>query len=131
MGDFASVIGSGPILGLDDIPNNLSAYYKIVSANVTLDLSKHTGNDVIDGHENIFGMSVTTGSGNDYDFGSWGDDVLSSGKGADTVYGYVGDDSLSGGDGNDLIYGGLGADTVSGDKGDDWVYGNEGDDSLG
>ena len=62
MGDFASVIGSGPIVGLDDIPNDLSAYYQIVSSGVVLDLSHHTGSNIIDGHLDLFDLEVTSGS---------------------------------------------------------------------
>ena len=42
MGDVASVIGSGPIAGLGDIPNNANGYDKVASAGGVLDLSGHT-----------------------------------------------------------------------------------------
>lgn len=130
MGDFASVIGSGSIIGLDDIPYNLNGYYKIVSANIDLDLSDHIGYNIVDGAENLNDLSVTSGSGNDYMSAGFGDDTFVGGKGADTMFGNVGDDTLSGGDGTDLMYGGTGDDTIDGGAGNDTFYGDAGADEI-
>src|SRR3954470_3755726 len=121
MGDFASVIGSGPIVGLDDIPNNLDAYYKIVSAHIDLDLSNHTGSNYVDG------------SGEHYDtevHGGWNNDTIISGDGDDTLFGGAGEDSIDGHAGDDDIHGDAGADIIHGGKGDDTINGDAGDDSL-
>ena len=121
MGDFASVIGSGPIVGLDDIPNNLNAYYQIVSPGIVLDLSDHTGSNIIDGHLDLYDLTVMSGSGNDNILGGYADDSLGGGTGSDTISGNIGDDRLDGDDGYDWLSGGLGDDTVLGGKGNDGV----------
>lgn len=130
MGDFASVIGSGPIVGLDEVPGNLDGYYHIVSANIDLDLSDHTGSNIIDAAESDFDTGVTAGSGNDYMMGGFGDDTLEGGKGSDSLFGNDGDDILTGGNGTDLLHGGVGDDTINGDAGNDTIYGEAGSDLI-
>lgn len=130
MGDFASVIGSGPIVGLDDIPSDLNGYYRIVSANIDLDLADHTGSNIIDAGNSAFNTGVTAGSGNDYMMGGFGDDTLTAGGGRDSLSGGEGDDVLSGGDGADLVQAGIGDDTIRGDAGNDSLSGGAGSDLV-
>lgn len=130
MGDFASVIGSGPIVGLDDIPADLSGYYRIVSDNVILDLADHSGDNIIDAHGNPYGVEIDLGSGMETVFGGAGDDTVDGGAGSDDVFGDAGDDELFGGRGLDTLDGGRGSDTLEGGRGDDALLGGRGDDAL-
>lgn len=139
MGDFASVIGGGPIVGLDDIAPNLDAYYRIVSDNVSLDLSDHTGTSTVDASGNDAPVEVDLGSASDTLFGGESDDLATGGDGSDSLAGSGGDDALAGErgydtllgqDGDDTLEGGRGYDDLSGGQGDDVIDGGQGYDLL-
>ena len=55
--------------------------------------------------------NVTGGSGNDYIYGTYSNNVLSGGAGNDRLYGYGGDDRVDGSAGTDYCDGGSGYDT--------------------
>lgn len=130
MGDFASVIGGGPVVGLDDIAPDLDAYYRIVSDNISLDLSDHTGTSTVDASGNDAPVEVDLGSASDTLFGGNGDDSATGGAGSDSLAGAGGDDELAGGKGYDTLQGEAGDDTLAGERGYDDLSGGQGDDYL-
>jgi len=86
------------------------------------------GNDFLfgtQGDDTIFGLG-----GNDFLMGRQGDDMLSGGDGNDRLLGGMGDDVMIGGDGKDRLLGGMGDDTLSGGAEDDFLLGGAGDDYL-
>lgn len=130
MGDFASLIGGEAHVGLDDIAPDLDAYYRIVSDNVSLDLSDHTGISVVDASGNGAAVEVDLGSASDTLFGGEGDDTATGGAGADSLAGSGGDDLLEGNRGYDTLLGQEGDDTLEGNAGYDDLSGGQGDDVL-
>jgi len=73
---------------------------------------------------------LTSGSGNDWVYGSAADNLLKGGDGDDLIYGTDGNDTLEGGSGNDSPQGGNGDDSVFGGNGNDYLEGNDGNDTL-
>lgn len=69
-------------------------------------------------------------AGNDQIDGAGNDDVLRGNTGNDTIYGNAGNDIINGGEGNDFIEGGEGNDTIYGDAGNDIIYGLAGADLI-
>lgn len=130
MVDYASVIGSGPIVGLDDIPRGADAYYHIDSAGVFLDRSHDSGIAIVDARDNPYGVQVALGSNNDTVWGGHGADTITGGSGRDSIDAGDGNNIVSGGNGDDYVKAGSGNDTLSGDNGDDTLDGGAGDDFL-
>ena len=71
---------------------------------------------------------ITTGPGDDFLRGAFGDDTLSSGGGQDEVIGDEGTDLITGGPGNDTLNGGGGDDVLLGRSGSDFILGGGGND---
>jgi Ca2+-binding RTX toxin-like protein len=157
MVDYASVIGGGAVVGLDDIPRSSDAYYHLETPGITLDISNHSGSNIVDarfaadgvrvilgrGEDTVWGShgddtvlggknedSINAGAGDDYVDGQQGDDWITGDAGRDTLIGGNGDDTLDGGDGNDVLIGGNGADLLLGRDGDDTLIGGNGGDML-
>ena len=86
--------------------------------------------DTIYGGGDSWGMSYSTGGGNDSVTGGSGADTVLAGSGDDTVYGGDGADSLNGEGGHDLLLGGAGNDLLSGGSGNDTLEGWIGNDTL-
>lgn len=64
--------------------------------------------------DGVYGMeNFTSGSGNDYVYGTSGNNILKGGGG---------NDQIRGGDGNDTLYGGTGEDALFGEGGNDVFY---------
>jgi len=95
--------------------------------------------------------TISTGSGDDFIYGSSDTDTIDGGDGGDVIYGAGGNDSINGGSGNDYIYhdtqgnatlmGGAGQDYISADGstvskyldggvGNDSLYGGIGNDTY-
>ncbi|MBL4786462.1 MAG: cadherin-like domain-containing protein, partial [Cohaesibacteraceae bacterium] len=74
--------------------------------------------------------NITAGSGNDFIYGSSGDNIISAGAGNDLAQGFGGTDIIHGNAGNDWLYGFEGNDSLFGDGGDDGLYGGIGNDQL-
>ncbi len=103
-----------------------------VSADVIVDLTSGSGDEITDGTNTVNWSSdvvenVLGGSGDDdisgnadanYLDGRYGDDTLSGGAEADTLHGNYGDDDLDGGSGDDLylFLNEFGDDTISADS---------------
>lgn len=130
MGDFASVIGSGSIVELDDVPRGADAYYHIESAGIFLDRSHDSGTGIVDASENVHDVRVAMGSGDDTIWGGRGDDSLSGGSGRDSIDAGGGDNTVFGGNDDDYITAGRGDDRLYGDNGNDTIAGGRGDDTL-
>jgi Ca2+-binding RTX toxin-like protein len=157
MVDYASVIGGGAVVGLDDIHRSSDAYYHLETPGITLDISNHSGSNIVDarfatggvrvilgsgedtvwgssGHDVVLGGkdddSINAGGGNDFVDGQKGDDRITGDDGRDTLIGGKGDDTLDGGDGNDILIGGNGADLLLGGDGNDILIGGDGADKL-
>ena len=78
-------------------------------------------------------MNNTTflgGNGNDFIFGSIGDDQLNGENGIDRLFGNLGSDILRGDEGDDALFGGSGSDLLLGGLGSDRLFGGRGDDAL-
>ncbi len=74
---------------------------------------------------------VETGTaGDDFLYGSTGDDRLTGAAGDDRIHGRLGADRLFGGDGDDRIHGGSQGDTIVAGDGDDLVDGGAGQDLV-
>lgn len=72
-------------------------------------------------------MSTINGTtGNDWLYGTDGNDIINGLEGSDYLYGYGGNDTLNGGDGLDIIIGGDGNDILNGNDGNDYLYGGAG-----
>jgi Ca2+-binding RTX toxin-like protein len=127
MGDFASPLGGGAIVGLDDIPRDVDAYYRL-SQDAFLDLSSHSGVAVVDARGNGQDLRIETGKGDDVILASGGDDRITAGKGDDAIEAGGGDDRIEAGNGDDTVRGGDGDDRLLGEKGDDLLAGRDGDD---
>ncbi|WP_322110970.1 calcium-binding protein [Steroidobacter gossypii] len=80
--------------------------------------------------EDVKGMVLQAGSGDDNIEGYDSNDTLSGLAGDDRLSGLAGDDLLSGGDGDDTLDGGVGDDQLTGDAGRDFLRGGEGNDLL-
>lgn len=65
---------------------------------------------------NAFGTQT---AGDDFYYGSTGDDTINGGDGSDALYGMEGDDVVNGGDGDDFISEHFGNDTLDGGAGHD------------
>jgi Ca2+-binding RTX toxin-like protein len=139
MGDFASLIGGGAVVDLDQLPSDADGYYHIGSAGIFLDGSATTGNNVIDAQGNPNDIRVEMGSGSDTIisgngsdsvFGGGGGDAINTGGGNNTVSGGDGDDNVKSGSGDDKLYGGTGNDTIDAGKGDNFADGGSGDDVI-
>ncbi|MCC7274307.1 MAG: hypothetical protein IT561_16695 [Alphaproteobacteria bacterium] len=82
----------------------------------------------------VFGLggadTITTGDGNDRDYGNTGADNVNGGAGNDSIYGGQENDTVSGGSGNDNVAGDLGNDQVNGGSGNDILYGGAGNDVI-
>jgi len=128
--DFASIIGSGSIVGLDDVPRGADAYYHIDSAGIFLDRSHDSGTGIVDASENPHDVRVAMGSGDDTIWGGRGDDSLSGGSGRDSIDAGNGDNTVSGGNDDDYITAGRGSDLLRGDNGNDTIDGGRGNDTL-
>jgi Ca2+-binding RTX toxin-like protein len=76
----------------------------------------------IAGRQDIAGVGINCGPGNDKFFGGSGNDIVDGGMGNDDLYGEAGQDGLIGGDGNDILDGGTGPDHMIGGAGDDTYY---------
>ena len=74
--------------------------------------------------------NFTSGSGNDYIYGTAGANVIKGNGGNDVVYAGGGDDKVYGGAGADALYGEAGNDFLQGDAGNDFLSGGTGADSL-
>ena len=138
MGDFASPLGGGAIMDLDDVPKDVDAYYRL-SNDAFLDLSNHSGLAIVDAGDNWQDLRIETGRGDDVILTSRGDDRIEAGKGDDSIEAGRGDNRVDGGQGDDTILAGDGDDRLLGDKGqdllqagggEDLVRGGEGDDVL-
>jgi len=111
-------------------------------------ISTGNGNDTITVGDDVMGVTIDAGDGNDriigsdnadYMYAGWGNDYIVANGGNDTVNGDDGKDTLAGSAGRDKLYGdndedrirgGKGNDTISGGSGDDRLYGNEDNDSI-
>jgi Ca2+-binding RTX toxin-like protein len=139
MGDYASVIGGGTVVGLDDIPRSSDAYYHLETSGITLNISNHSGSNIVDARFAEGGVQVILGKGEDTVWGSEGNDFVLGGKSGDSINGgggndYVdgqnGDDWITGDAGQDMLLGGNGDDTLDGGKGSDILIGGNGADLL-
>lgn len=74
--------------------------------------------------------NLISGDGNDYLFGSFGDNRIAGGGGADQIFGAAGNDTLEGDVGDDMINGGSGNDILRGGSGADVLLGSSGCDIL-
>ena len=90
-------------------------------------------------YQNIPGMAIYAGPGNERRNGTaWGDfihggtgkDILYGFQENDNIYGDDGNDRLYGGDNNDYLFGGIGNDVLDGQKGKDALTGNSGADQF-
>ena len=68
------------------------------------------------------GATLNGGDGNDYLFGTGGNNILSGNGGDDYIVGYGGSNTLSGGDGNDFLAGHGGTNVLTGGAGNDVLY---------
>ncbi|HET6575770.1 MAG TPA: calcium-binding protein [Fimbriiglobus sp.] len=84
---------------------------------VPVSVDGQAGNDTLIGGD----ITLIGGAGNDYLYGSTGNDSLTGGDGNDTLYGLDGNDTLAGGNDNDQIYAGTGANTVTDGTGNDLI----------
>ena len=81
-------------------------------------------------YQNIPGMAIYAGPGNERRNGTaWGD-FIHGGDGDDRLYGFEDNDSIYGDDGNDRLYGGINEDFLFGGAGNDVLDGEEGRDAL-
>lgn len=79
----------------------------------------------------VLGICTITGTaGDDFLFGTPGNDVICGFDGRDFIFGGGGDDIVIGGPGNDVLVGGRGDDDLSGEEGFDILLGGRGDDHL-
>jgi Ca2+-binding RTX toxin-like protein len=130
MADYASVIGGGHVVGLDDIPRSSDAYYHLETPGIVLDISDHSGSNIVDASLATGGVQVILGSGEDTVLGSSGNDTVLGGQDDDRIDAGDGDDSVAGEQGNDWITGGAGQDTLIGGNGEDTLDGGDGNDHL-
>src|SRR3954463_1374005 len=103
MVDYASVIGGESVVGLDDIPRNSDAYYHLETPGIVLDISNHSGSNIVDARFAADGVRMILGRGEDTVWGS---------SGNDTVFGGKGEDSIEAGAGNDFVVGGKDDDRI-------------------
>ena len=95
----------------------------------TVSVTASTGADSIDlsnitvDTNDITGLYIDAGNGNDSIAGTNGADTILGGDGVDSIRGGAGADSIVAGNGNDTIIGGSGADLIAGGDGNDiYVY---------
>lgn len=79
------------------------------------------GDDSVAGGNDVDGLSIDAGPGND---------VIEGGSGADQIYGGEGNDVIDGASNGDALYGGDGDDTLKAGFGDDDFYGGTGIDTV-
>ncbi|MEM9059090.1 MAG: choice-of-anchor Q domain-containing protein [Pseudomonadota bacterium] len=108
----------------------------------TIAVDARGGPRVLNGAVDIGAIEVeqfSVSDGDDFAFGTAGNDVVETGDGSDLFLAGDGNDSISGGDGvdalageggNDTLDGGEGNDLLSGGEGDDLIYGGIGDDVM-
>lgn len=137
--------GSEELDTLADIAGDNTLDFRLVTAGVSVDLSKasnlavHDGRRVdhllLDGNgrfKTVYGgrgndvlkaatseVSLYGEGGHDRLEGGAADDSLYGGEGSDLLYGYSGNDTLDAGPGNDNLDGGGGSDRLIGNSGDD------------
>jgi Ca2+-binding RTX toxin-like protein len=145
MSDYASIMGGAPdsVIGqtveLDEVARNWDAYYYIQSEDVFLDRFGTSGDSLVDASDNLGGVevelgrgedTVTGGAGADTIYAGAGDDIIDGGAGDNTISGASGDDLIVGGTGSESLTGGSGLDTVRAGSGDDYIAGGSGADNL-
>ena len=114
----------------------------------SISITTGNGNDTITVGDDVLGVTIDAGAGNDRIvatdnadsiIGGDGNDYVIANEGNDTVYGGIGKDSLTGSAGPDKLYGendidrlngGTGHDSLYGGSGDDRLYGGDGNDSM-
>lgn len=95
-------------------------YITVAGECVECQLEGNNGNDIMWALDNVFGVVLFGGAGNDRLYGSYYDDVIFDGPGSDWLFGLGGNDELHARDGSaDWIMGGDGYDTA-------WCDGVEG-----
>ncbi|HQY88893.1 MAG TPA: calcium-binding protein, partial [Tepidisphaeraceae bacterium] len=120
-----------------------------------INITTGDGKDTITVDDDVIGVTIDSGNGddriigsdnsdfiragyrlsfgdteNDYVVANEGNDTVSGDDGNDTITGSAGKDKLYGENGEDRINGGKGNDTIFGGSGDDRMYGNEDNDSI-
>ena len=80
--------------------------------------------------QDIEGVTLHGGAGNDLVYGTNNHDKLTGDADDDVLVGYDGNDELDGGDGKDELSGGAGRDFIEGGKGEDYLVGGLGADVL-
>ncbi len=97
------------------------------------------GSDTLDRRAGFAGEEILARAGDDYVFGTQGDDVISGGAGNDVLFGGDGADLLAsmtgngqlyGGEGDDRLFAGIGNSQLDGGNGDDILVGGTGRDTL-
>lgn len=81
-------------------------------------------------HSGSFSDKVADAANETFDAGA-GNDKIWGGDGADNILAGAGDDVSGGGNGNDRMHGGAGLDQLWGDNGNDQIWGQAGNDLLG
>lgn len=97
-----------------------SATYAVAQVNQIF-VEARGGADYVRFADDLSGVSVSGGEGNDTILGT---------ANADTLYGNDGNDSISAGGGNDIVYGGAGDDNINTGSGRNIAYGEDGSDRL-
>ncbi|MBX6745840.1 MAG: calcium-binding protein [Acetobacteraceae bacterium] len=119
-GDYASPLGGGEEVGLDDLPANTDGYYKIISTEVFE--RTDASNNLVDATESEHNVEIHMGSGSD---------TVVTGTHDDTVHSGAGDDAVDAGGGNNLVSGGQGQDNITAGDGQNTMFGGSGQDTIG